>query len=66
MISDMKPDAIFLSTPHGMRDKTLFELYMNTYASGHAETEGNYKGYNLHVNLDVEMSVAMVDYLQAR
>jgi len=63
MIDQLKPDLIFLSTPHGIADFDKFMFYQNDYGEGTAETEGNYAGYHINVSFNSEITSKIVSYL---
>ena len=66
LISELKPDLIFLSTPHGMADLDNFQFYLNPKGFGSADTD-NYVGpysYTLSVNLDSASSQSLVRELR--
>jgi hypothetical protein len=63
-IIQLKPDIIFLSTPHGLSDDKNFLFYQNKKGYGNAETEGNYKGYEIEISINSILSSNLLKYLK--
>ncbi len=62
-INDLKPDLIFLTTPHGIALSNDFGIYMNKGGSGSAEWNNDYKKYKVQVEFDQEISNELIEYL---
>lgn len=59
----LKPDLIFLSTPHGVADLTNFIFYLNPVGKGSAETDNCQCPpccYNVSVKVDTQLSSDIV------
>jgi len=51
-IESLEPDLCILVTPHGIALSHDYGLYMNRTAVGTAEWEGEWKEYNVKINID--------------
>ena len=65
-VKELKPDIIFLSTPHGLALETNFSFYKNQIASGSAEWHTDYKNYSLTLNLDVTHTNELLPLLKEK
>jgi aromatic ring-opening dioxygenase LigB subunit len=66
IIQDLTPDLCLLVTPHGLSHSTDFCLYENHLAAGTAEWEGKYSDFTVKVNLDIESTKLLRDFLQGK
>jgi aromatic ring-opening dioxygenase LigB subunit len=66
IIRDLKPDLCLLITPHGLSHSTDFCLYENHLATGTAEWEGKYSEFRVEVNLDIDSTKLLRDFLQSK
>lgn len=65
-MQQLKPDLVFLSTPHGVADLKNFLFYLNPQGQGHADTDNCQCPpccYSVSVNLDTKMSADLVKSL---
>jgi len=62
-IRDLKPDLILLTTPHGVSLNEAYVIYGNSKAAGSAEWDGKWKEYTCEVDVAVETSQSLCDYL---
>jgi len=64
-ICDLKPDLIFMHTPHGISMSSHFGVYVNgTTASGNAEWKNLWGEYSVKVHLDGIIAESLINYLQ--
>jgi aromatic ring-opening dioxygenase LigB subunit len=63
-IYSLKPDLIYLSTPHGISLTRSYGVYMNNQASGTAEWEGEWKDYTVKVDLSEEDSTNILKMMK--
>ena len=66
ILSSLKPDTIFLSTPHGISDLNNFEFYLNPTAAGYADTDNCQCPpccYKVNASLDSKRSAEIVSKL---
>lgn len=67
-IQQLRPDTIFLSTPHGIADANNFIFYLNPLAEGYADTDNCQCPpccYNISVVVDANFSVNLASSLAA-
>lgn len=64
-IEELKPDIIYLSTPHGVALERSFGFYKNSLASGSADWHGDYTKYSISLQLDLENTIKLIQKLQA-
>ena len=64
IISETKPDLIFLNTPHGISLSDAFGVYLNGHAEGNAEWNGNWREFGVAVNLDQGIAKKLVEHLR--
>lgn len=64
-LEKLKPDLIFLSTPHGLMLQDHFAFYHAQKAKGTAEWQGEYKGFAIELELDVERTEDLARLLGA-
>ncbi|XP_078689939.1 uncharacterized protein LOC144921127 isoform X1 [Branchiostoma floridae x Branchiostoma belcheri] len=67
LINSLRPDLLFLSTPHGVADLTNFLFYLNPKGYGSADTDNCACPpccYNVSVDIDSAMSETLVETLQ--
>lgn len=62
-IKDLKPDLIFLTSPHGISNSNDFGIYLNKIAKCSAEWNDDYKEFSCKVQLDQEISEKLLNYL---
>ncbi|MHA1211392.1 MAG: hypothetical protein ACTSSH_02925 [Candidatus Heimdallarchaeota archaeon] len=62
-IAELKPDIIFLTSPHGIALSEEFGIYVNKGGLGTAEWEGKYKNYKVNVDFDQKLTTKLYDYL---
>ena len=63
-VQELKPDIIFMSTPHGISLENNFGFYKNARATGTAEWLNEYKEYAVDLTLDVETTDKLLKKLQ--
>lgn len=63
-IKELKPDIIFLSTPHGIGLETNFGFYKNEKASGSAEWHEGYTEYAISLDLDISKTTNLFKLLK--
>jgi len=63
-IKKLKPDLVFLTSPHGIMLTKDFALYQNERAAGTAEWEGRYQDYSVDIDLDTAETLSLLNYLQ--
>ena len=66
IIQKLSPDLCLLITPHGLSHSTDFIFYENHLAAGTAEWEGKYSEFRVKVNLDIESTKLLRDFLQGK
>ncbi len=62
-IDELKPDLIFLTTPHSIALSNDFGIYMNKGGSGSAEWNNEYKKFKVQVEFDQEITNELLEYL---
>jgi len=62
-IEKLKPDLIFMTSPHGIALSNDFGIYLNKGAKATAEWENEYKDYVVNIEIDQEVSNELLDYL---
>ncbi|NHJ49783.1 MAG: hypothetical protein FK733_18470 [Asgard group archaeon] len=62
-IKDLKPDIIFLTSPHGISHSNDFGIYLNKAASCSAEWNGDYGNYSCEIPIDQKLSEELLEYL---
>jgi aromatic ring-opening dioxygenase LigB subunit len=62
-ISEIQPDLILITSPHGIALSEDFGIYFNSIAHGTAEWEGEYQEYQVDVKLDLEFSQELYTFL---
>ena len=65
MAKALKPDVIFLNTPHGICLKDRLCVYLNPKAKGNAEWKDQWTEYDVNVDLDTELAEAFLKHLQS-
>ncbi|MBN2156157.1 MAG: hypothetical protein JW776_08945 [Candidatus Lokiarchaeota archaeon] len=63
-ITELNPDVIIITSPHGISLAKDFGLYYNEYASGSAEWNGEYQDYKVHVTIDLDFTKELLTYLE--
>ncbi|MFX0018981.1 MAG: hypothetical protein ACFFBT_07045 [Promethearchaeota archaeon] len=63
LIDDLRPELIFLTTPHSIALSNDYGIYLNKGASGTAEWNGEYQEYYVNVKLNQQLSNRLLDYL---
>jgi aromatic ring-opening dioxygenase LigB subunit len=62
-IEELKPDLIFMTSPHGIALSNDFGVCLNKGAIATAEWEDDYKDYVVKIEIDQEISSNLLDYL---
>ncbi len=62
----LKPDILFVSTPHGYMLKHNYAIYLTTKAFGSAEWEGEYQEYALDAKIDLQLAESLVTHLSSQ
>jgi len=62
-IEKLQPDIIFMTTPHSIALSNDFGIYLNKGGSGTAEWMGEYKEFQVKIELDQEISQNLLDFL---
>jgi aromatic ring-opening dioxygenase LigB subunit len=62
-IASLKPDLIFLTSPHGIALSHNFGIYLNAGGSGSAEWEDQYKEYKVRVKFDQKQAHRLLGFL---
>jgi aromatic ring-opening dioxygenase LigB subunit len=62
-IKDLKPDIIFLTSPHGISHSNDFGIYLNQAASCSAEWDGDFGNYSCEIPIDKKLSEELLEYL---
>jgi len=63
-IAALRPDVLFLDSPHGIADTERLALFLNTRAEGDVETEGEPPGrWNISVTLARDVALDALDAL---
>lgn len=65
-ITNLKPDVILVTSPHGISLSDDYGIYFNESAHGSAEWEGEYKNYQIDVNIDLDFAGELYTYLEAK
>jgi aromatic ring-opening dioxygenase LigB subunit len=60
----LKPDIIFMTTPHGLSLSRSFGFFCNSKASGTAEWENEWKEYKVDITLAKEETESLLKYLK--
>jgi len=66
IIEKLKPDLIFLTSPHSISLSNDFGIYLNESGSGSAEWNDDYKNYKVKVEIDQEIANELLDYLSEK
>ena len=66
MIDDLKPDLIFLTTPHSIGLSNDFGIYLNKGGSGCAEWNNDYKEFVVEVEFDQNIANELLDILSEK
>eukprot|EP00118_Oscarella_pearsei_P003893 m.16192 g.16192 ORF g.16192 m.16192 type:complete len:338 (+) comp26774_c0_seq2:831-1844(+) len=69
VVSQLSPDVVLVSTPHGIADLKSFVFYLNENAYGKADTDNCRCPpccHDIAVSMDAELARKLTDYLQAR
>lgn len=65
-ISQLNPDVILVTSPHGISLSDDFGIYFNESAHGTAEWEGEYQDYQIDVKIDIDIAEELYSYLKAK
>ncbi|MFX1493612.1 MAG: hypothetical protein ACFFBZ_04955 [Promethearchaeota archaeon] len=65
-IDDLRPEIIFLTTPHSIALSNDYGIYLNMGGSGTAEWDGEYQEYVVNVMINQEISNQLLDYLSKK
>jgi aromatic ring-opening dioxygenase LigB subunit len=63
-VEDLKPQIVFLATPHGICLSGSFGIYLNNRARGPAEWDGMWSEFAASVELNTERSKELISALQ--
>lgn len=64
-VAALRPDAIFLDSPHGIADRDRIAFFLNTRAAGDVETEGEPPGrFNFSAPLQQNITLKVVASLE--
>jgi aromatic ring-opening dioxygenase LigB subunit len=63
-IYTLKPDIIFMSTPHGIALERSYGIYLNTKAYGTAEWNGDFKEYTAELEIAQDESKQILSFLK--
>lgn len=63
-IAEQNPEIILLLTPHGITLGEDFGIYLNSCARGNAEWDDEYQNYTASVNIETDVSKALIQYLK--
>ena len=64
IVSETKPDLIFLNTPHGISLTDAFGVYLNDHAEGNAEWNKNWGEFGVDINLDYATAKLLIEHLR--
>ncbi len=62
-IDKLKPNIIFMTSPHGISLSNDFGICLNKGARASAEWENDYKDYVVNIEIDQEISNELLEYL---
>ncbi|NHJ84903.1 MAG: hypothetical protein FK734_05545 [Asgard group archaeon] len=62
-INSLKPDLIFMTTPHSIALSNDFGLYLNVGGSGSAEWNNEYSEFQVKVEFDLEIANELLEFL---
>jgi len=62
-IEKLKPDLIFMTSPHGIALSNDFGIYLNKGGIGSAEWNNEYNEYIVEVDIDQEIANKLLEYL---
>lgn len=62
-IEKLKPDLIFMTSPHGIALSNDFGICLNKGAIASCEWENEYQNYTVKIDIDQEISNKLLDYL---
>ena len=62
-IKELKPEIIFLTSPHSIALSNDFGVYLNKSGSGSAEWNNEYKDYTVKVDFDEDITNQLLEYL---
>ena len=65
-IQNLKPDIIFISSPHGIALETSFGMYKNAIAVGTAEWKEGYEEYRSKLPLDTKITTEILQTLKEK
>ena len=65
-IQSLKPDIIFMSTPHGIALENDFGIYLNEKAVGTAEWKNDYQEFKVSLHLQSKMASSLLQKLQSK
>ncbi|MFW9945404.1 MAG: hypothetical protein ACFFDX_01100 [Candidatus Odinarchaeota archaeon] len=66
IIDDLRPEIIFLTTPHSIALSNDYGIYLNMGGSGTAEWDGEYQEYVVNVKINQKISNQLLDYLSKK
>ncbi|MFW9925106.1 MAG: hypothetical protein ACFFDW_17685, partial [Candidatus Thorarchaeota archaeon] len=62
-IEKLKPELIFITTPHSIALSNDFGIYLNKRGSGSAEWNNEYSEFKVDIPIDQDISNQLLDYL---
>jgi aromatic ring-opening dioxygenase LigB subunit len=62
-ISELNPDVILVTSPHGISLSDDFGIYFNESAHGTAEWEGKYQDFQVDAEIDLKFAEELYDHL---
>ncbi|MHA1112366.1 MAG: hypothetical protein ACTSRE_14820 [Promethearchaeota archaeon] len=65
-ISQLNPDLVLVTSPHGISLSNDYGIYINESAHGTAEWEGEYQDYKIDVDIDLEFAEELFKHLEAK
>ncbi|HUT82275.1 MAG TPA: hypothetical protein VMZ29_13820 [Candidatus Bathyarchaeia archaeon] len=62
-IAKLKPDIIFMTSPHGIALSEEYGIYVNRGGNGTAEWDGSYQNYKVKVEFNQDLAIELYNYL---
>ncbi|MBN1329402.1 MAG: hypothetical protein JXA54_08005 [Candidatus Heimdallarchaeota archaeon] len=62
-IAKLKPDIIFMTSPHGIALSEEYGIYVNKSGEGSAEWNGSYQDYKINIDFNQELAIELYEYL---
>jgi len=63
VVHSASPSLVVLITPHGISSSTNFAVYLNDFAEGDAEWDGDWKEFTAKCNLSLPISTSLIEHL---